>query len=200
MSRCASAIRMLVIGVTLLPLLICGGCGGGSSSSPASLQIWQKTLEKHTLEDEHGDPSFLRNNDIDNTHRFAILGNFATEKSTDISGALLARHHILGQHRMIFIVGSAKTGQLNDIRLAVMTDGAVTNRWIISEPNSDALATYERAKDSRWSRANPVRTQRPTPQGLFPYEDDRFRAEVAGNTVSVFEDGSGARWTVVITE
>ena len=169
-------------------------------SSSVSMTQWQKALEKHIADNAYGDSSFLREDNGDSLPRFAVLGHASPEKSTDISGVVLGRKPIAGTDWLVFLTAAVKHGEVEDIRLALFDDGSGPTRWIISEPHPEALAVYERFREAQWRRLHPVRTTAPASEGLFPPENDRFQLTIAGNTVSVMHEQSGARWTVVVAE
>jgi hypothetical protein len=193
--KCESAFTLRSIIALLTSIVLTTGC-----SSSVSLTHWQKALEKHIADNAGGDSSFLREDNGDSLPRFAVLGHALPEKSTDVSGVVLGRRSIAGTEWLIFLTAAVKHEEVEDIRLALYDDGPGPPRWVISEPNPDALTAYERARVSRWRKLHPVRTTAPATEGLFPPEDDRFQLTIAGNTASVVHEDSGARWTVVVVE
>jgi hypothetical protein len=178
----------------LAMILLLAGC-----SRSVSMQGWQSNLETYVTHEANGDVSFLRDPAGDARHkRFAALGNLSPDDATDVSGIFLGRTSVHGQNWLVFVVASVKQREVEDIRVAMASDDGGTRQWIWSEENSAALETYNKYRESRWRRLDPVRTEPPIESGLFPPDEDIYRFEFAGNTAWVTERNSGARWTIVL--
>lgn len=181
------------IGAPMLGVIILAGC-----SSSASIDSWQRGLERYADQQSSGDMTFLREPTEPGTRgEFAMLGGLSPDSSTDVSGRLLDRASVDGSNWLVFIVGAVKDRVVQDIRLAAVTDEPGQRRWFVSESNPGSLQGYLIAR--RVSAAAQGNTaNQPQIYGLFPPDSDVFRVEQAGNTISAVDAKSGARWTIVI--
>lgn len=179
----------------LLVMVFLTGC-----SSSVSIQGWQSELETYIANQENGDASFLRDPAGESRHkRFAVLGASSPDKSSDVAGVLVGRPEFQGKHWLVFLVAAVKQREVQDIRVAMVSDDGPKRQWIWSEENSNALTSYRKFHESRWRRLDAVRTDAPIDAGLFPPDDDVYQFGSAGNTAWVTERNSGSRWTMVMS-
>lgn len=189
-TRQAKALVLLSIVVWLLPV---AGC-----SNSVSMSGWQQSLERYVAEQHHNDLSFLRKPDQASTYRqFTILGGNSPDQSTDVAGILLGRRTLDGTDWLVFLMASVKKRTVDDIRIAMLSDEHGNRHWLLSGENPQSLAAYQRYRLSVWQKNHPNREDPPLNADIFPTEDDVFRLDIAGNTVSVLEVHSGVRWTLV---
>lgn len=172
-------LRFMALLWLLLPL---AGCGGGGA---ASLAQWQRDLDRFAANEAHGDMSFLRETTGNELYpRFAALGSKSADDATDAVGVFLGRYSVAGGDWLVFLVGSVKKRDVQDIRIAARSDHDGQERWIMSQPDERMLQIYHSGSEPK----------------AFPSEADVFQVQVTGSTISVREDKTQAHWELFLAE
>lgn len=175
--------------------------GAGCASKHVSLESWRTSLEQYAVNHASGDLHFLRDDaGAASRPRFAVIGADSPDESTDIVGVLLGRRTIQGRDWLVFLVGTLKSQSIEDVRVALLADAPEPYRWEISQPDPAALQVYRQSKETAWRALHPNRNEPPRLAMTFPADEDVYRLEVAGNTISITEEHSRAKWTLVLGE
>jgi hypothetical protein len=163
---------------------------------------WRRSVQRHSSQESHGDLSFLRQSPIGDDSRpvFSMIGADSPDSSTDVTGVLLARRTIAGRDWLLFLVGSVKRRQVENIRIALRSDDDQKIKWIMGPSDRQALAAYLRHRENTWKDLHPERTVPPLDAMSFPAESDVFKFEQDGNAVTVLEVTSGAQWTLTVPD
>ena len=173
----------------------------GCASKRITMREWQGNLDQFAATQADSDLIFLRERPEDSPRKqFVVIGAKSPDDSTDVTGLLLGRRHIQGDDWVLFLLGSVNDRIVQDIRVALRSDSPAQPKWLIGRADSSSVAQYRRFKQDAWLTSNP--TQKQVPKALlgFPSEEDVYQLETAGNTISVTESKSGARWTLVVPE
>jgi hypothetical protein len=179
-------------GTLLLALTMQCGC-----SRSVSLSQWQNQLDHYASDEVNDDTSFLRQNPLRSPQRnFTIIGTGTPEKSTDVTGVLIARKPLQGSDWLIFLVGQVKHRQVEDSRIALRSDDGGTPRWLIGQQQKQAFERYRAHQEAVWRENHPGREKPPMFAHQFPAESDAFRLEQAGDEVTVTHEQSGAQWSM----
>lgn len=181
----------------------------GCSSKRVTMHAWQGELDEFAATHADGDLIFLREDAGGGIggdgagslrQQFGVLAAKSPDDSTDVMGVLLGRRNIQGEDWLVFLIGSVKQRIVQDIRVALRSDSPTQSKWLLGRADSASVAQYRRFKQDPWLSANPNQKQAPAALLGFPSEQDVYQLETAGNTVSVLESKSGARWTLVLPE
>jgi len=182
--------RVVTTCVSLLILLVAGGC-----SSSASLSSWQDSVVKY-VQLNGNDPNVLRDVTLTGTRRgFGQIGGEDPRKSTDARGVLLAHRDISGRPWFVYLVGVVKSEKVDDIRLALLSYTGGHPTWHVSSKSPKSLKTYQHYNEGLWYQQHPGEKSKPTAgYTTFPRDEDRFDLAVNGSHAVATHTQSGAKW------
>lgn len=195
--------------VTLV--LVATGCSGGQP-----IQVWQTSVEQYIGDEANNDPSALRNVAERPSHReFGVIGAASSgmpvlsSSRTDVTGVLVGHRSIDARWWFVFLVGSVTyhgngvvfpvdDPTVDSIRVAAMSTDGHDYEWVVGEDDPTALATYCEAQLAAWRRSHESRSDAESGPTEFPTAGDALRMAVDGSQVTVFDDRTGASWTLNI--
>jgi hypothetical protein len=190
-----------------LSALVAGGGGVGCSSS-VNFDSWRKDVETYVRDKGGGDPTVLRETDVDASHRgFKSFSKTRPSDSTDANGVLVGTTKLDGQQHqqqpwLVFLVGLVEKEHVKDIRVAALSVGANNKyTWHMGKKDDAATHAYIDYNKGLARRRFPDRKKEP-PQYLgFPREEDRFELtpSESGDSIGVAHAPSGAKWHVRLT-
>ena len=170
--------RWLLAYLTALIVVTSAGCGGGG----ASIQSWQKGVERYIQVTGGGNPTVLRDVKLPDGRRgFSVLGSADPRESTDVNAVLLGHEPVQGKPRFIYLVGVVKKLAVEDIRLASLAVENGKYNWSIAKKDDAALQTY-----------------RGGGKGGFPLPADQFELSVSDPAITATHRASGARWELPV--
>ena len=161
------------------------GCGGGR----ATVNDWQRQVEQYVELRGHGDPNVLR--DADERSGWPVIavnGGDHPEQSTDVVGLLVGQATVGAKPWMVFLVASVSRLEVEEVRVAALSTTGQGLAWRLGSSDSRALQTYHRTH------------RREGGYPPWPGRVERYELSVAGDTVTVTERTSGARWQLMLTE
>jgi hypothetical protein len=194
-------------GILGLLLLVAGGC-----TSP--IKAWQASLEEYVDEQGNGDLNVLRSVDRSPAESdFGLIGAryegipFVLPRRTDANGVLLGHRTFAGRGWYVYLVGTVEyrgafvdfpvdEARLTDIRLAAVSGGGGSFRWLLGPPDEAAVERYCRPQLERWRRSHPSRAEATGAPTTFPTPADDFGLDVAPAAITVVDGHSQAQWTL----
>lgn len=195
----------------LLLVLFAEGCSTGNA-----MQAWQAEVERYIIKEGNRDPNVLRDvRGRPSQREFGVIG--AAEKGfpffaparTDVTGVLLGHRLIESQHWYIFLVGAVQyhgafvdfpleDAQVKDLRLAAFSGDNGEFRWQVSDEDAAAVEQYRQPQVESWRRSHPSRADSTDVPTSFPTPADNFRLTVEPPLVTVLDEHSLARWTLLV--
>jgi len=169
--------------------LMVGGCSTGRP-----VELWQQRVTQYVADEGNGDITSLRNTEPGAAR--PVFG--VTSGSVEVQGLLLGFSTTDQQSWWTYIVGVMKDDNVTDLRLIAVSDAG--SDLVFSQSAEDGAAT-ERYRDSRLKQWTANRLDPSEGDGFvcsFPGPNDSFTLDAAGNTATVTERQSGARWTVLL--
>ncbi|MHC4080705.1 MAG: hypothetical protein ACYTFF_15335 [Planctomycetota bacterium] len=204
--------RLKRTGTLGLLMLLAGGC----AASP--IKAWQAALEEYVEEQGNGDLNVLRAVDRSPSESdFGVIGAkhegipFVMPKRTDANGVLLGYRTLDGRGWYVYVVGTVEyhgafvdfpldDPRLTDIRLAAVSGGGGSFRWLLSPPDEAAVVRYCEPQLEKWRHSHPSRAAATAAPTTFPTPADDFRLDVAPEAFTVVEEHSRATWTLPLEQ
>lgn len=184
--------RFGCVPVVAAGLVLLAGCGGRVST-----ETWRERVDAYVLEEAERDPNVLSRVDLTGGRRgFAVLGAADPERSTDVVGVLVGHRQIRGRPWFIYLVGTVKRGELQEAHVAAAHWREGGFRWVVGEPDSEALARYRSHLERRASGGGAEAGALEGSSAGWPREADDYGLRLEADAVVVRERRSGARWTL----
>lgn len=177
-------------------LLVClfsfalSGCAT-EPADPPTLSTWQQNLQQYVWDHANGDPTVLADMSWDDVHKgFSIIGDPLPDRSTDEIGLLLAHRVVDSKPWFLFLLGTVRQQNLEDLRLVALSVDGNDFHWSVGPENDTSLSLYR-----VWSEADRERTgPQDPPAPPFPRLNETFGVTVRGDAFAVRHQESGANW------
>ena len=129
-------IRTLAVLITIS--LVAAGC-----SSSVNLDSWRRDVETYVRDKGGGDPTVLRETDVDGAHRgFKSFSDNRPAKSTDVNGVLVGTAKMADRPWLVFLVGVVEKEKVKDIRVAALSVQNKQFTWRVGKKDDNATDTY----------------------------------------------------------
>jgi hypothetical protein len=180
--------------------------GGGCNASfprQASLEIWQKEMERYVADRSAGDVNALRDVEVvPGRPGFRVYSHDRPEESTDIAGVLVGVHAPGDRLWYVYVVGELDREEVTTIRLAALSQPGGRIIWRMGEDELGGANAYRVHRLNLWrSRRGDLGEPSPPHSALsFPNPGDQFTMTIDGTVVTVREETSGANWTLDLAE
>ncbi len=192
-------------------ILLAGGC---ASKDP--IGAWQTSLVHYIVKEGNGDLNALRNvREAPSRKEFGVIGAskhgfpFIAPRRTDVTGVLLGNRKINTQRWYIFLVGAVEyrgafvdfpldDAQVKDLRVAAISGEGGEFSWLLGEGHAEATHQYCQRQLEAWRRSHPSRAEATEAPTSFPTPKDIFRLAVAPDAITVTDEHSLARWTLLL--
>jgi hypothetical protein len=174
--------------------LLAAGC-----SSSVSFDSWRRDCEAYVRNQGGGDPTVLRETDVDRSHRgFKVYSKNRPAESTDVNGVLVGTTKLADQPWLVFLVGYVDKEHVKDIRVAALSVANDKYTWRMGKKDEAATHAYIEYNKGVAHRRFPDRKREPPQYLNFPQEADRFEMSTsdAGDAIGVAHAPSGAKWHV----
>ena len=184
-------IRIAIRLVALTGLItLAAGC-----SSSVGFDSWRRDVETYVREKGGGDPTVLRDTDVDTAHRgFKVFSHNRPAQSNDVNGVLVGTTKLADQPWLVFLVGQVEKEKVKDIRVAALSVAKGNYTWRMGKKDDAALDAYVDYNKGLAHRRFPDRKKEPPEYLGFPREEDRFDVSTDETSVGVSHNPSGAKW------